>query len=458
VGGAFVRTIHHFWPDLDEWLAGLPDTRFQPFVTYDKRFLMWLGLALFLFRLGARRQLDYELGGDPEQDAILLGNVNRLANTEQDSVPVHRTLAHYVTDHLEWEAVAEMRTKMVRRLIRMKALDSARLLGHVVVAIDGTGHLAFGRQHCEHCLVQTQGERSYYYHQVLEAKVVGPSGLALSVGTEFIDNSLVGPRPSDQGAEEWKQDCELKALQRLAPALKQGLPQTRLCIPGDNLYGCGPAMGLCTDHDWRYVFTFKPGRTPELWKEFQTLKGLCPEQVVRMTRPDGVEEEYRWVNDLLYTDASGREHRLAAIEYVAQRDGEEISTWAWVTNFRVTAENVMAIANQGGRPRTTIENEGFNVQKNGGYRLEHAYSYDEVGLRVFYMLLQIAHLMMQVFERGSLLKSLALAAGKRTVLERYGSYRSVSRRLLEFFRNRWIDAEAFDVGAAGQIQIRFDTS
>ncbi|MBC8443134.1 hypothetical protein H8D79_00255 [PVC group bacterium] len=58
-------------------------------------------VAVFLFRLGARRQLDYELGGDPEQDADLLGNVNRLANTEKDSVPVHRTLTHYVTDHLQ---------------------------------------------------------------------------------------------------------------------------------------------------------------------------------------------------------------------------------------------------------------------------------------------------------------------------------------------------------------------
>jgi len=439
-------------------MAELPDTRYQPFVTYDKAFLMWLGLGVFLFRLGARRQLDYELGGDPEQDEMVLGNVNRFANTDQSSLPVHRTLAHDVTDHLGWEPVAQMRTAMARRLIRMKGLDSARLLGHVVVGLDGTGHLAFRRQHCDHCLVQEHGDRSYYYHQVLEAKRVGPSGLAVSVGTEFIDNTLVGPRPADSGEQEWKQDCELKAFQRLAPELKQALPQTRLCISGGNLYGCGPAMTVCEEHGWRYVFTFKPGRTPELWAEFQALKDLSLERVVRLTRPDGVVEEYRWVNDLLYTDASGREHQVAAIESVALRDGEPISTWAWLTNFRVSAKNVMAIANQGGRPRSTIENEGFNVQKNGGYRLEHAYSYDEVGLRVFYILLQIAHAMMPVFERGSLLKGLAIQVGKRTLLDWYGSYQNLSRRLLEFFRNRWIAAEAFDVEAARRIQIRFDSS
>ena len=217
-------------------------------------------------------------------------------------------------------------------------------------------------------------------------------------------------------------------------------------------------MSVCEDNGWRYVFTFKPGRTPALWQEFQSLLKLCPEQVLYVKRPDGLEEEYRWVNDLDYTDASGREHRLDAMESVARRDGEVVSTWAWMTNHHVTARNVVAIANRGARPRSKIENEGFNVQKNGGYRLEHAYSYHEVGLRVFYILLQIAHMMMQVFERGSLLKRLALDAGKRTVLALYGSYRNLARRLLEFLRNRWIPAQAFDVAAAGRIQLSVDTS
>jgi hypothetical protein len=453
-----VQTIHHFWPKLNTWLGELPDTRFQPFVTYSNKFLIWLGLGIFLFRLGARRQLDYELGGDSVQDGLVLDNVNRLAQTDQDSLPVHRTLDHYVTEHMGWEPLAQLRTEMVRRMIRMKALDSARLLGHVVVLLDATGHLSFDHEHCEHCLVQTQGERSYYYHQVLEAKVLGPAGLVLSVGTEFIDNSLVGPRASDQSQEDWKQDCEFKGFQRLGPSVKAAFAQTPFCWIADNLYGCGPAMSVCEDNDWHYVFTFKPGRTPALWEEFQSLLKLCPKQVVKVKRPDGIEEEYRWVNDLDYTDASGREHRLDAMEYVARRDGEVVSTWAWMTNYHVTARNVVAIANRGGRLRSKIENEGFNVQKNGGYRLEHAYSYDGVGLRVFYILLQIAHVMTQVFERGSLLKRLALDAGKRTVLDLYGSYRNLAKRVLEFFRNRWIPAEAFDVAAAGRIQIRFDTS
>lgn len=458
MAGVFVRTIRHFWPDLCKWLDRAPDTRFEPYVVYDKKFLIWLGLGLFVFHLRSRRQLDYELGGDPDQDRHMLDNVNRLAGTKQDTLPVHKTLAHYVIDHMGLGALETMRTQMVRRLIRMKALDSTRLCGRVVVLLDGTTHLAFGRRHCEHCLVQKQGDKSHYYHQVLEAKVLGPSGLVLSAGTAFVDNSMVEPRAAGQSQEDWKQDCELKGLSRLAPALKSAFAQTPFCIAADSLYACGPAMGICRDNAWDFVFTFKQGRTPALWREFQALLKLCPEQVVRVDRPDGLHEQYRWVNGLDYTDAAGREHRLDAIEYVARRDGEVVSRWAWVTSFHVTARNVLAIANQGGRPRWKIDNEGFNVQKNGGYRLEHAYSYDEEGLRVFYVFLQMGHMMMQVFERGSLLKRLALAAGKRSVLALYGSYENLARRVLEFFRNRWIGPEAFDVAAAGRIQIRFDTS
>ena len=76
----------------------------------------------------------------------------------------------------------------------------------------------------------------------------------------------------------------------------------------------------------------------------------------------------------------------------------------WVTNFHPTTKNVQELAANGGRIRWKIENEGFNVQKNGGFELEHAYSQSETAAKIFYFLLQIAHLLFQLIERGSLLK------------------------------------------------------
>jgi hypothetical protein len=56
--------VRHFFPDFNEWLNDIDDPRFQPFVIYDKRFLLWWGLSLFLYQLGSRRQLDYQLNSD----------------------------------------------------------------------------------------------------------------------------------------------------------------------------------------------------------------------------------------------------------------------------------------------------------------------------------------------------------------------------------------------------------
>ena len=128
-----------------------------------------------------------------------------------------------------------LRTQMIRRLLRMKVLDAARLLGRVVVAIDGTGHLHFRRPHCPQCLVRRHATYDVYLHMVEEAKLIGPGGLGLSVGTAFIENAD-RPSPAGRDPEAWKQDCELAAFRRLVPVLRQAYPQTAVCVTSDALY------------------------------------------------------------------------------------------------------------------------------------------------------------------------------------------------------------------------------
>jgi len=84
-GRALVQTTRHFFPDLNVWLSRLPDTRVQEACTYDRRFLAWWGIHLYLLQLGSRRQLDFELrDGGPS----VLANFNRLAETTQTTLPV----------------------------------------------------------------------------------------------------------------------------------------------------------------------------------------------------------------------------------------------------------------------------------------------------------------------------------------------------------------------------------
>ena len=395
------------------------------------------------------RQLDFQLR---DAETSVLPNVNGLAGTEQESLPVYGTLSHFL-GHVGSAALGHLRTGMVRQLIRNKVLDEDRLLGALVIVFDGSGHVSFRRRHCPHCLTQTHGETTCYFHQVLEAKLVTSSGLALSVGSEFIDNRHFDGA-TEAARERLKQDCELKAFARLAGQLKRDFPQSRLCLAADALMACGEVLQTCQDHGWHYVLTFKEGSLPAVWQDFQGLLQLCPGQVRRLCTPDGRDLEYRWVNGLSYVDDQGRTHAFNAIQCIQTQAGQR-TTFAWITDWPVTPDNVMAIAEKGGRNRWTIENQGFNTQKNGGYELEHVYGQSEDLLKCFYFLLQIAHMILQLVERGSLLQRAARQYGK-TVLALYGSLRNIARRLLDCLRYRLIPAEAFALNP--RIQIRLDSS
>jgi hypothetical protein len=385
----------------------------------------------------------------------VLNNLNRLAGTAQDSRPVNKTLDYFL-GRIGDPPLAGLRQKMVQRLIRMKALDSARLQGRFLVLTDGSGYLVFGQRHCDACLTQRHGETTVYMHQVLEAKLVGPGGMVISIATEFIDNHDVPAASPGAGSEQVKQDCELKALRRLAARLRAEFPQLRICLGGDGLHACGEGFQIAKDYRFDFIYTFQPGRLPALWQEFQALLRLCPAKEVVWITPQGVRQEYRWVNGLRYTDSDGREWSFQAILCTETEPDGSVSEWSWVTSLEVNHKTVVEVATRGGRARWRIENEGFNTQKNSGLNLEHAYSH--TNWASYYYLLQIAHLLLQLVEKGSLLLHLAQEQGRRSAVELFGSLKNMAQRLLESLRYRhWPDA-VFDRAGAAVIQIRLDSS
>jgi hypothetical protein len=352
--------------------------------------------------------------------------------------------------------VARLRQRMICRLIRMKALDGARLQGRFVIPIDGSGYLVFHARHCDRCLTQRHGETTLYMHQVLEAKVLGPAGMVVSMATEFIDNRDTPDAPARVSQERAKQDCELKALRRLRAGLRAEFPQVRLCLGGDGLYACGEGFQVADAYKCDSIYTFQPKRLPALWQDFQGLLRLCPDRRVEWTTPQGVRQVYRWVNDLSYTDSAGRAWTFNAIACQETKPTGEASEWSWLTSLEVSPATVVEVATHGGRERWRVENEGFNTQKNSGLNLEHAYSH--TCWKAYYFLLQIAHVLLQLVEKGSLLRQLAQEQGQRTAVELFGSLKNLAQRLLDSLRYRHWPDEAFDRSATGAIQIRLDSS
>ena len=89
------------------------------------------------------------------------------------------------------------------------------------------------------------------------------------------------------------------------------------------------------------------------------------------------------------------------------------------------------------------------MQKNGGYALEHIFTHHPVSAKVFYLLLQLAHTLAQLIERGSLFRN-AFPAG-------VGSAKNLAWRLLEAWRNARLSAQYIQLLLDTRVQIRFQS-
>jgi len=424
------------FPRLTQWLRALPDRRDPDGCDYSNAALAWTAILMYGGRLGARRQIKYLLDTDGGR-----ARLGELCVEAVPAVPHGDTVDDYFVsvDPATLQAVPQA---MVRALLEARRLEAFRLLDrYYLVTMDLSGHLYLGDTPSEFtvgCLTQTTEEgRTLYYRPVCEAKLVTRTGLALSLGSEFVEN-FDAPSPDVQ-------DSELPAAERLFPRLKKAFPGFAFCALLDARYCNETGFSLCEKNDWRFLITLKEGSLPSVWKEFQTLRRLTPEN--RLTAlSNGIRYEYAWVNDIAYG-----KRKLNVLECRwTDKDGKP-HCFAWVTDILITAKNCEPLSQEGGRQRWRTENEGFRAQKHGGFEMEHAYAKRPTSAKNFYLLLQVAHILSQMLE--------VYCRGKRQVKHAFGSLRNLARAFLESFRRDPIpDPDALRQFLDEPIQIRLNSS
>ena len=425
-------------------MRALPEWRDPELCTYGRATLAWTVLLMYLGRLGARRQIRFRLGTPAGRERL-----SALAGEPLEAVPHGDTAADY------WATVEPAQTQrlpqqLVRALLEARRLEEFRLLGrYYLVAVDLSGMLYLGDRASDFtvgCLTQkTADGRTLYFRPVCEAKLVTRTGLALSLGSEFVENPPPGGAAGPPGPEA-PQDSELPAAGRLFPAVKAAFRGFAFCALLDTRYANETGFSFCEANDWRFIMTLKEGSLPEVWQEFEALLPLCPENRHTSKGKDGTGYEYAWVNDIPYgrrllqvfqcvwTDREGKNHRFV-----------------WITDLPVNAQTVETLAQEGGRLRWKIENEGFRTQKHAGFAMEHAYAKDPTTAKNFYLLLQAAHILSQMLE--------CQAEGKRAVKHAYGSLRNLAAAFLEAFRRDPLPApELLREFLERPIQVRLDTS
>lgn len=422
-----IKTMEHFFPEMNGWLKRIRDPRNEDLITYELVTLLWVMILMFMTKREARRRVTYEF----KSEAFLKNIIELTGQKDLETLPHGDTLNYVFQRGLSYEELYGVARKMVSRLIRKKVLERYRLFDeYYTVAIDGVHVYTYDEKHCDECMERKleNGEKKYY-HYALEAKLVCWNGLVLPLATEWI---------SEGKGKGWdKEDCELNAFYRLARKLKGYFPRLKICLLLDGLYAAKPVFDLSEELGWKYIATLKEGAMPEVYDWYERIRREYGKDNKIVLREEESKREYVWMSPLKHWDDERSFNIFGAKE---KNRGETICNFTWITNFGVDKTNVEELSEKGGRLRWKIENEGNNMQKNGGYGLGHAYSESKNAQKGFHALMQIAHLGMQLIEKGSLLLGKA-----------FGSIRNVAKRLFESLRY-----EVFQKPAGRpRIQIRF---
>lgn len=417
----FMMVTHHFFRFLNKWFYEMSDPRHQSYITYKQTDLAYLAILKNICGQYTMRQMEENFNDEKCIDTlrIMSGNKNL------DEMPHYDTLNYYL-EKLSPECLAEVRRKMVTSLIRGKHFNRGRLLGkYWRIILDGTGLFCFHEKHCDNCLCSTKktedGKKvKLYYHKVLEAKIAFSDNVVISLGTEFIEN---------ENEDVSKQDCEVNAAKRLLAKIKKEYPRLPICIQGDALYAAESFMRQCREYNWKYLLTQKEKRQKNLSEGFEWIRsggevesytGLCKEE------GNGCYANHVEV-------VAGKQEIMNILEYEYESQKEEGKKrkirFQWITNIELTKRNLeeMIIA---GRGRWKIENEGFNNQKNGLYRIEHLNSRNGNAMKNHYLFTQIADILMQIY-----------LAWNPYVKELKQSKKNTSSWLLESFRRQTVTKE-----------------
>ena len=394
------KTIRHYFPGLPERLNNITDKRKRN--TYEVSELLTACIAMFLLRETSRNAFNND-----RKEANFKENYCKIFGQR---LPHLDTVDDYLR-LLDGAELEELKVALVAGLIEQKVFGRFKLLGkHYIVAIDATGTSSYTQNdEAETRLHKTSknGKVTYYYH-VLEAKLVTPSGLSISLLSEWLAN--------DSEAGYHKQDCEQSAFKRLAKRLKTYFPRLPVCIAADGLYPNEPFMDICQNNTWEYIVVLKDDCLKTLQQDITDIenKHRCQMEYNRIETKGlvHIHQMYKWIEEPL-TYKGHTTYWLSCTETITRYDENKKplpeqkapTTFVWLNSQKVTKKNVRNLA-QAGRNRWKIENEGFNTQKNGGYNLGHKFSREDfTSYKNYYQCMQLAHLISQLAEHSSTIKT-----------------------------------------------------
>jgi len=266
-----------------------------------------------------------------------------------------------------------------------RMLANFRSLGdQLLVALDGTNYFSSKALHCQNCLTrQLTNGQTLYYHAAITPVIVCPGqSQVIALPPEYI-------MPQDGHA---KQDCERAAGKRWLSKHAAQVASRGATLLGDDLYSNQPFCALVVQHRCNFIFTCKPDSHPKFYERvafWQANDAMATREEHHWNGRFREVTMVRYLNEVLLRRG---DHALSVnwfeITVVHAKTGEQLYHNSCITNHRLTADNVVDVA-QAGRGRWKIENENNNVLKTKGYHLEHNFGHGKQYLSAFMLSLNL---------------------------------------------------------------------
>lgn len=420
----FLKIQTHYFPDLIEDIKKIMDARNQSYITYEIEVIIFVMILKNICSIESMQEMNEVFNED-----TCVKNIYKVLGLEEKDYLPHYVTINECLSRLDNKELEKIRKKMVNSIIRKRSFEYGKFLGEKwLVIMDATQLFSFREKHCEHCLTKTihkgtEKEKTIYYHQVLEAKLVLGDDMIISLATEFIEN----PKKNAN-----KQDCELKSFKRLAESIKKEYPRLPICLLADSLYANDTVFEICRKNKWEFLIRYKEGSIPSIMEEYREITGIgeagesiLEKEEIYKRKPNQKQKlKINWVNGIEY-----KKHPVHVLELKIERDGKKYKEFCWLSSMEIKEKHAEEFVEMG-RKRWLIENEGFNIQKNYRYMITHANSLDYNAMKNHYLITQIADILIQMYENGD-----------KGVKELRYTIKRLAEELLESLRKQKLESE-----------------
>lgn len=337
--------------------------------------IIFAAIAMFILKGGSRNQMN-----NARRDHNMQRNFRALFGFRLPHLDTTDDVLRELPEtELEKLRVAMVRTLLDRKLLRPVRLDNQWYL----VGVDATGVMSATEEDEGKLKKESKNGTISFSRQVLEAKIIVPGGMTISIASEWI--------ATDQNDTGSKEDCEINAFKRLAGKIKAYFPKLAMCILVDSLYPSEPFFAICKANTWRFCAVLKDKKLATVWDQVEEAlsRAEAASNVVDMLLEDKATIE--WVNGIIYKD------RVISWIDCVESTGKGQRHFAFVSDLHIDRNLARQIV-RAGRSRWRLE-DAFNTQKNRGYTLAHKYSrVSFLATKNYYILMQIAHLINQLLE------------------------------------------------------------